>query len=216
MQLEGGTYEILRNRLQKSGAELRTRLDQLNQERKSVFGAIETKLITTERITTENNCVPWDMVPVGSTLLFGYNVYLGLKSEVELSDVFGVYTYEGHSFHQQPLDLLQDKGVSGGLSEALQLLQEHPVRQVRRPRQRTCSWCFGSARGVNDIKTFKWADRRATRSPISTTAATTSTRFPPQHEFELEAHDARHAPPRRASARLASRTASSSRPSAAT
>ncbi|MDX5346743.1 MAG: DNA repair ATPase, partial [Hymenobacteraceae bacterium] len=88
VQLEGGTYEILRNRLQKSGGELRTQLEQLNRERKEVFGAIETSLLATERITTEHNCIPWDMVPVGYSFLFGYNVHLGLKSEVELSDVF--------------------------------------------------------------------------------------------------------------------------------
>ena len=108
-QLEGGTYDILRNRLQKHGADLRTRLELLNQERKSVFGAIETALLATERVTTEHNCVPMDMVPVGYRLLFGYNVHLGLKAEVELADVFSVFTYEGHAFHHQPLELIQDQ-----------------------------------------------------------------------------------------------------------
>src|SRR5688500_2160110 len=107
VQLEGGTYEILRSRLQQDGAALRGLLEQLNQERKGVFGAIGTALITTERIATDNNCVPSDMVPVGETLLFGFNVYIGLKSEVQLSDVFGQYTYASHRFHQQPLDMLQ-------------------------------------------------------------------------------------------------------------
>ena len=36
-QLEGGTYEILRNRLKTHGAELRARLDRLNAERKAVL-----------------------------------------------------------------------------------------------------------------------------------------------------------------------------------
>jgi hypothetical protein len=108
VQLEGGTYEILRNRLQKNGQELRTLLDQLNHERKTVFGAIETALLATERVMTENNCVPWDMVPVGGSFIFGYNVHLGLKSETELSDVFSVYHYQNRTFHPQPLELISN------------------------------------------------------------------------------------------------------------
>ncbi|GAF04467.1 hypothetical protein JCM21142_83174 [Saccharicrinis fermentans DSM 9555 = JCM 21142] len=41
-QLEQGTYEIIRNRLNQHGQELEKRLLQLNEERKSVFGSIET------------------------------------------------------------------------------------------------------------------------------------------------------------------------------
>jgi len=102
-QLEGGTYEILRSRLQKSGADLQARLSTLNTERKAVFGAIDTRLLGTGRITTINNCVPWDMVPVGTNFIFGFNVVIGLKTETELSDVFGVYNYANREF--QPLDL---------------------------------------------------------------------------------------------------------------
>ena len=53
IQLEGGTYEIIRDRLLKQSDELRSRLDKLNDARKKVFGSIETELIATERITTE-------------------------------------------------------------------------------------------------------------------------------------------------------------------
>ncbi len=54
-QLQAGTYEIIRNRLDKQGAELRNRLNALNDARKEVFGAIETKLISNDRISTSNN-----------------------------------------------------------------------------------------------------------------------------------------------------------------
>ena len=55
-QLERGTYEIIRKRLDSHAADLRKRLDQLNHARREVFGSIETKLLSTERITTANNC----------------------------------------------------------------------------------------------------------------------------------------------------------------
>ena len=66
--LEGNTYEIIRNRLNGFGKQLRERLEKLNQGRKEVFGSIETVLLNTERITTTNNCVPRDLVAVLSLI----------------------------------------------------------------------------------------------------------------------------------------------------
>ncbi len=40
--------------------------------------------------------------------VIGNNVLLGLKNEIELSDVFSVYGYENRSFHAQALELLSD------------------------------------------------------------------------------------------------------------
>ena len=54
-QLERGTYEIIQNRLRTHAEELRERLELLNEQRRTVFGSIETELISTERITTGNN-----------------------------------------------------------------------------------------------------------------------------------------------------------------
>ena len=47
-QLEGGTYEIIRNRLRGYGQDLRARLAKLNDARKDVFGSIDLKLLATE------------------------------------------------------------------------------------------------------------------------------------------------------------------------
>ena len=63
--LEGGTYEIIRSRLQKQAADLRGRLDQLNAARKTVFGAIETQLIANDRIHTQNYCTARDITAIG-------------------------------------------------------------------------------------------------------------------------------------------------------
>ena len=45
--LESGTYEIIRSRLQASGKVLRSKLEQLNDARKEVFGSIDTALLST-------------------------------------------------------------------------------------------------------------------------------------------------------------------------
>ena len=60
-QLAAGTYEILRNRMRDAAEDLRDRLGNLNAARAEVFGNIETVLLSTERITTDHNCVPRDL-----------------------------------------------------------------------------------------------------------------------------------------------------------
>ena len=107
-QLERGTYEIIKSRLQTHATELRSRLGLLNEERRSVFGSIPTELISTQRITTANNCVAQDIFPLGDQFIFGYNVHLGLKTTTDLADVFGIYKFAEGSMHEQSLDPLSD------------------------------------------------------------------------------------------------------------
>ena len=109
LQLGRSTYEIIRKRLRSHAADLRTRLEQLNEARRSVFGSIETKLLATERITTGNNCVPRDIVSIGDRFLFGYNVQIGLRSETNIQDVLSVYSLREGQFHEEDLELLNDK-----------------------------------------------------------------------------------------------------------
>jgi len=107
-QLDGGTYEIIQNRLQKHKGDLQNRLTQLNDGRKEVFGNVETKLIANNRINTENNCIARDIVTIGEHCLFGYNVHFGLRTEITLADVFSIYTYTNEHFSAQSLDLIND------------------------------------------------------------------------------------------------------------
>ena len=99
-QLEGGTYEVLRRRLQKHGEDLQSRLGQLNGDRQKVFGAVEPSLVATERISTEYNCIARDIISIGGgKLLFGYNVQMGLKAVTDVRDVFGYYHYDPETHH---------------------------------------------------------------------------------------------------------------------
>lgn len=106
--MESSAYEVIKNRLIKQGEELKEKVERLNSIRKDVFGSIDTSLISSERIITENNCIPRDMAPIEDCFIFGYNVTMGLKSKVELSDVFSVYRYKNHSFQKEPLTLISD------------------------------------------------------------------------------------------------------------
>nr|HEX4317824.1 DNA repair ATPase [Kofleriaceae bacterium] len=92
--LTGGNYEVLRARLAAAGDELRKRADALNAARKTLFGTTEPQLVATERVRTEHNCVPVDLVGVGDKLLLGYNVFLGLKAETKVADVLAMHRFD--------------------------------------------------------------------------------------------------------------------------
>ncbi|GAB3345580.1 DNA repair ATPase [Marilutibacter aestuarii] len=88
---EGGAYEVLHKRLADQGQRLRGLADALNARRLETFGSSRMALLGRLRVRTENNCVARDLVQVGSQFLFGYNVFLGLKKETRVEDVFSLY-----------------------------------------------------------------------------------------------------------------------------
>ncbi len=153
--LENSTYEILKNRLQQSATDLRERLGKLNEARKEVFGAIETTLIATERVHTAHNCIPYDMVPVGENFIFGYNVHLGLKSQVELSDVFSLYSYSDHSFHELDYELISNPTFQDDFQKLYKYYKDTKfVRFVL--SEPFVYMVFQISKSASDIKAFKW------------------------------------------------------------
>ncbi len=92
--LEGGSYEVIRARLLKQAGELGARVEALNARRRQEFGGQELTVIGNDRVRTEHNCVPRNIVPVGRHLLLGFNVFMGLKQERALSDVFSLHKFE--------------------------------------------------------------------------------------------------------------------------
>jgi hypothetical protein len=181
VQLERGTYEIIRSRLSAHADELRSRLNKLNDQRREVFGSIETKLIATERITTENNCVARDIVAVGDRFIFGYNVHIGLKSETKLSDVFTVHRFREMGFHPEPLDLLNDPNF------------EHDFKQLYKYYKATTFakfhvigphlyMVFRVGASPRDIKTFKWIVQADSLKYVDNRSDHEAV-FPAQHDF---------------------------------
>ncbi|MDR1920690.1 MAG: DNA repair ATPase, partial [Candidatus Adiutrix sp.] len=91
---EGGAYDILRRRLADLGAKLNDEARGLNARRIEEFGQSGLDIIGRLRIRTENNCRARDIARVGELLLFGYNVFIGLKKETRVEDVFSLYRLE--------------------------------------------------------------------------------------------------------------------------
>ncbi|MAA59726.1 MAG: hypothetical protein CMK79_06200, partial [Pseudomonadales bacterium] len=88
---QGTAYEVIRKRLADQGNQLEALSNQLNQQRLEEFGSTELNIIGRTRVRTDNNCIARDIVRVGDHLLFGYNVFIGLKQTTSVADVFSLY-----------------------------------------------------------------------------------------------------------------------------
>ena len=88
--LEQGSYDLIKRRLNNFGASLKTQIDDVNTQRINEFGSTDLQVKGRVRVRTEQNCTPRDIVIIGDKVIFAYNVFLGLKKETAISDVFSV------------------------------------------------------------------------------------------------------------------------------
>lgn len=186
-KLEAGAYEVIRQRLDKHGAELQRRLDLLNSDRKAEFGGIDTALLATSRLTTENNCVPRDMIAIGpQRFLFGYNVHLGLRTQMHVQDVFSVYDFQGddHSFHAHKEDLLADKAFQEDFDYLYRYYKNASFLKFHRIGPHLYMG-MQVGRGAAEIKSFKWLidDETGTLKYLGNRFDHEFV-FPAQHDFE--------------------------------
>jgi hypothetical protein len=153
--MENGTYEVIKNRLVKHGNDLKERVHKLNTVRKEVFGSIEMGLLGSERIITDHNCIPRDMAPVDDCFIFGYNVHIGLKSKVELSDVFSIYEYKDRTFTKQSLNLINDEQFLKDFDELYKYYKNTFFAKftITEPY---FYMIFQTGKSATDIKVFKW------------------------------------------------------------
>ncbi|MGP3959907.1 DNA repair ATPase [Nonomuraea sp. 3N208] len=184
-QLEAGTYEVLRNRLLAQAKSLAAAAEALNGARLKVFGGAELRLLGTERIRTENNCVPRDIVSLGDVMLFGYNVFIGLKPETAVSDVFAVHRFsrdgDAFRFDADKLEPLEDPTFKKDFAELYRYYKETRLQQLRRVEGKLLA-VFQT--GPADLRVLRWTvdnagvpkylDNRGERDHV----------FPPSHDFE--------------------------------
>ncbi len=179
--LEEGTYEIIRNRLNKYGTELRDKLNQLNDERRRVFGSADASLLATERIITDHACIPADMVPIGDLFIFGYNVTVRLAA-ISINDVFSIYSYHKHSFKILTPDLISDNTFIADFAEMYKYFPE--TRFVKFSRiGKFLYMVFRMGKSFSDLKVFKWIVAEDMLQYVDN-RSNHEFRFPEQHEFK--------------------------------
>jgi hypothetical protein len=155
VELELGTYELLRSRLQNQYNQLSKQLNTLDQARQEVFGSVKKEIVGTNRIHTKNYCIARDLTSLGTNCLLGYNVHVGLRSAIQLEDVFSAYTFDGELFHESSLELLQDDKFLKDFNNLYRYYKEaqftHFVHQ-----EAYLFMVFQVSEKIGDIKAFKW------------------------------------------------------------
>ena len=197
-QLEGGAYEVIRARLDKHAATLRSGLDALNTERLDVFGGIQTALLGTERVATEHNCVARDLVAVGKhRFLFGYNIQFGLKQTTDIKDVFAAYDYnpETRGFTALPVDqVLADPRFAEDFAYLFKYYREAVFQKfmVIGPH---LYLKMRSGKTIDDIKAFKWRINADGSLEYLGNRFDHEVVYPAQQEFQWQrAHRGMHRP----------------------
>ncbi len=153
--LDGSTYDIIQSRLKEQKNKLQSRLNQLNDSRKLVFGSVATKLVGNNRINTENNCIARDIITIGDNIILGYNVHFGLRTNIQLEDVFGIYQYTDGHFAPQSLALVQDEVF---LNDFVNLYKyyRNTIFSKFAMVGNYLHMVFQLSDSISDIKTFKW------------------------------------------------------------
>ena len=188
--LDQGSWEVLRDRLRTRSTELAAKAERLNARRLEVYGGAEMSVVGNVRVRTENNCVPRDIAQVGEFLLFGYNVFLGLRSETRVEDVFSVHRFEeGEDGFAVPgvavaESFLADEAFRKDFAELYRYYKETRLLQLRRPEGRLLMVFATGASTTQDLKVFRWevspdgkvryVDNRGEREHV----------YPPSHDFE--------------------------------
>jgi len=181
-QLNTDTYEIIRGRLKTHTNTLQERISKLNEARKDVFGALETKLIANNRILTENNCIPRDIISFDNTCIFGYNVHFGLRQEIKLADVFSIYKFENNAFQIQTLDFIDDSQFQTDFVNLYKYYRNTSFARFGIVNN-FLFMVFQISENPNDIKTFKWLIKENQISYVDN-RSDHEYKLPAQHEFK--------------------------------
>ncbi|TDV46841.1 DNA repair ATPase [Actinophytocola oryzae] len=195
--LDARTYEVLRARLADQAKELARRAETLNTRRLEAFGATVLRLVGNERIRTEHNCVPRDIVSIpdgdgdaSGLMLFGYNVFIGLRPETTVDDVFSLhrFTRDGEAFRfedaggERP-ELLADERFRCEFTELYRYYRETRLMQLR-PVEGKLLAVFQTGPRTEDIKVLRWAvGADGTLSYLDNVGERDHV-FPAAHDFE--------------------------------
>ena len=158
---EGGAYAIIRKRLSDQGNQLKASTTKLNQARLQEFGGSEMSVIARTRVRTENNCMPRDIVQVGELLLFGYNVFIGLKTETKVSDVFSLFAMDEqdgqpHLHEAKPEGtFLADKSFVNDFDELYRYYKNTSLLQLTIRNGKLLA-AFQIGERIEDIRVFRW------------------------------------------------------------
>ncbi|WP_448547027.1 DNA repair ATPase [Thalassotalea fusca] len=158
---EGGSYELIQRRLTALGNDLQSQIKQLNDERMQTFGATDMAVEARVRVRTEHNCIARDIAAIGDTLLFGYNVFLGLKRNISVADVFSLHQLKEVDGEFEIVDLehkgsfLDDATFVRDFEELYTYYKKTYLTHVYRQGSKLFA-VFRIGERIDDIRVFQW------------------------------------------------------------
>ena len=197
--LEGGAYDLIKQRLSDQGGTLRAKLGQLDERRAMVFGSKKLELKKMARVSTQLNCEPRDMIQLGhDQFLFGFNVELGLKKG-QLEDVFAVYNFNEteEEFKEGDLSILHDQKFQERFKTLFSTSKDasfHRFAQVGS----NLFMVFRNGSKVEDVVVYKWLinpDGQLVYENDRAKGEYLSTAFPDEFNFKWQnttPNDVRH------------------------
>ena len=186
---EGGAYELIRKRLEGQAATLDTSARELNLQRLEEFGETSMGVVGRARVRTENNCIARDIVQVNDYLLFGYNVFIGLKTETAVSDVFGLYklntTDEGYSIEPTEVQntFLADESFNKEFNELYAYYKQTQLLKLRKTHNRLLAF-FQIGEKLEDIRVFRWSITNNSEINYIDDRGERELETPPRYDFE--------------------------------
>ncbi|WP_374325274.1 DNA repair ATPase [Azonexus sp.] len=184
-----GSYELLKKRLAAHGDALLSRTQALNAARVAEFGRNEQSLILRTRARTENNCVARDIVRIGDRLLFGYNVFIGLRKETAVGDVFALYRLAesgaGDELEALPLagSFLEDQRFVSDFRELHAYYKQATLIQLRVTQDKLLA-AFQIGQQLHDLRVFRWSLENDGELRYIDNRGERDMALPPSHDFE--------------------------------
>nr|WP_258868909.1 DNA repair ATPase [Alkalilimnicola ehrlichii] len=186
---EGGTYTVIRRRLEQQAQAVAAKAERLNNSREETFGSTDMAVIGGARVRTENNCVARDIACVGEYLLFGYQVHLGLKQQTRIEDVFGLHRLhvdaDGSELESVPVagTFLDDPSFRRDFDDLFKYYKESRLIQLRVLTGKLLA-IFQTGSTFEDQKVFRWSIHPDGRAEYIDDRGDRDNTVPPRYDFE--------------------------------
>ncbi|HEY0586712.1 MAG TPA: DNA repair ATPase, partial [Pseudoduganella sp.] len=186
------SFDLLRKRLAGQGKSLLEKATALNEARLAEFGREEMALRARTRARTDNNCTARDLVLVGDVLLFGYNVFIGLRQETQVADVFALYRLrqDGGEVELDPLALdgsfLADPRFVAEFKELYNYYRNAQLVQLRVTQGKLLA-AFKIGERLSDLRVFRWQLDEQGAATYIDNRGERDVALPPPHDFEWTA-----------------------------
>ncbi|MGE0330799.1 MAG: DNA repair ATPase [Ramlibacter sp.] len=186
---DSGSYDLLRKRLFAQGDALHQKAQTLNAARVAEFGKSEQALVLRTRARTDNNCVARDIVRIGGQLLFGFNVFIGLRKETSVGDVFALYRLAAHEggdeLQSVPLagSFLEDPRFVSDFKELYAYYKQAQLLQLRVTQGKLLA-AFQIGQQLHDLRVFRWQLTPDGHAQYLDNRGERDIALPPTHDFE--------------------------------